>query len=248
MARRARTLPVAAVMGRVGPSDPPPPPTIPGRGGTGRWLVRAVRAGTAARDSSYRVTHWWPPSRGWCWRRRRTTRCRTHGRPAHRGGAPVPGSSGRSPGAAAVPRRSGAGWRTRDSARSQGRPQPVGSGDVCGGEGDTPLGRDGRKVFRQRRRDTLLGRMCRPVTRDELLARVSIDPAVCGGKPCIRGTRIWVSLLLDMMAAGTAQAELVQEYPQLTTDDLRAALAYGADLARDRFVSWASGPVAASGR
>jgi len=86
------------------------------------------------------------------------------------------------------------------------------------------------------------------VTRDELLARVSIDPAVCGGKPCIRGTRIWVSLLLDMMAAGTAQAELVQEYPQLTTDDLRAALAYGADLARDRFVSWASGPVAASGR
>jgi uncharacterized protein (DUF433 family) len=60
------------------------------------------------------------------------------------------------------------------------------------------------------------------------LDRISIDPAVCGGKPCIRGTRIWVSLILDMMAAGTTESELRAEYPQLTRDDVLAALAYAA--------------------
>ena len=86
------------------------------------------------------------------------------------------------------------------------------------------------------------------MTRDELLARISVDPAVCGGRPCIRGTRIWVALLLDMMASGTSEVEIMREYPQLTADDLRAALAYGAELARDRFVTWPSGPVAAAAR
>lgn len=74
------------------------------------------------------------------------------------------------------------------------------------------------------------------VTRDELLRRISVDPQVCFGRPCIRGTRVWVSLLLDLLADGTSQAEILSEYPDLTTDDLRAALAYGAEMSRERYV------------
>lgn len=66
----------------------------------------------------------------------------------------------------------------------------------------------------------------------DLLDRVTIDPAVCGGKPCIRGTRIWVSLVLDQLAAGTTETELRSEYPQLAHEDVLAALAYGADRVR----------------
>ncbi|MGH7321088.1 MAG: DUF433 domain-containing protein [Candidatus Rokuibacteriota bacterium] len=72
--------------------------------------------------------------------------------------------------------------------------------------------------------------------RDELLSRISIDPNVCFGKPCIRGTRIWVSLILDNLAEGVGERELLGEYPQLTAEDIRAALAYGAEMARERFV------------
>ncbi|MGA2144467.1 MAG: DUF433 domain-containing protein [Bryobacteraceae bacterium] len=69
-----------------------------------------------------------------------------------------------------------------------------------------------------------------------LLERISIDPNVCFGKPCIRGTRIWVSLILDFMAAGETQERILEEYPQLTRDDILAALAYGAEMSRGRFV------------
>ena len=69
-----------------------------------------------------------------------------------------------------------------------------------------------------------------------LLTRISVDPAVCGGKPCIRGTRLWVSLILDNIAAGMSEAELLTEYPQLTHEDVLAAVAYGAEAARERFV------------
>ena len=58
-----------------------------------------------------------------------------------------------------------------------------------------------------------------------LLDRISVDPAVCGGKPCINGTRIWVSLVLDLLAGGMSEAELRTEYPQLTRDDILAAIA-----------------------
>jgi uncharacterized protein (DUF433 family) len=68
------------------------------------------------------------------------------------------------------------------------------------------------------------------------LDRISIDPAVCGGKPCIRGTRIWVSLVLDFLASGTTEAELLGEYPQLTHDDVLAAIAYGAEASRERVI------------
>jgi uncharacterized protein (DUF433 family) len=69
-----------------------------------------------------------------------------------------------------------------------------------------------------------------------LLERISIDPAVCGGKPCIRGTRIWVSLILDLLASGMTEAEVRGEYPQLTRDDILAAIAYGAEASRERMI------------
>jgi len=70
----------------------------------------------------------------------------------------------------------------------------------------------------------------------DLLNRISVNPNVCFGKPCIRGTRIWVSLLLDLLADGMPPEDILKEYPQLTVDDLRAAMAYGAEMSRERYV------------
>lgn len=69
-----------------------------------------------------------------------------------------------------------------------------------------------------------------------LLNRISIDPNVCFGKPCVRGTRIWVSLLLDRMADGESDGDLLADYPELVAEDLRAALAYGAEMSRERVI------------
>jgi uncharacterized protein (DUF433 family) len=69
--------------------------------------------------------------------------------------------------------------------------------------------------------------------REQLLQRVTADPAVCGGKPCIRGTRIDIAILLDALAEGLTPEEIVDHYPSLTVDDVRAAVAYAADLARE---------------
>jgi uncharacterized protein (DUF433 family) len=69
-----------------------------------------------------------------------------------------------------------------------------------------------------------------------LLDRITIDPQVCGGKPCLRGTRIWVSLILDLLSDGMTEAELLAEYPQLAHEDVLAAIAYGAEAARERVV------------
>ena len=69
-----------------------------------------------------------------------------------------------------------------------------------------------------------------------LLDRISIDPKICFGKPCIKGTRIWVSLILDYLAAGETVEGVIKAYPQLTVDDVRAAMAYGAEVARERVV------------
>ena len=69
-----------------------------------------------------------------------------------------------------------------------------------------------------------------------LLQRIWIDPAVCGGKPCIKGTRIWVSLILDFLADGMSEAELLAEYPQLAHEDVLAAIAYGAEAAREQVI------------
>ena len=69
-----------------------------------------------------------------------------------------------------------------------------------------------------------------------LLQRISIDPGVCFGKPCIRGTRIWVSLILDFLAGGMSIEELLAEYPQLSEEDVRASIAYVSEMARERYV------------
>ena len=73
-----------------------------------------------------------------------------------------------------------------------------------------------------------------------LLQRIYIDAEVCGGKPCIKGTRIWVSLILDLLADDMAEAQLLSKYPQLTREDVLAAIAYGAEASRARVI-----PVAA---
>ncbi len=72
--------------------------------------------------------------------------------------------------------------------------------------------------------------------RDNLLDRITIDPAVCFGKPCIRGHRIWVSLILDLLARGMTTDEILEDYPDLTVQDIRACIAYGAEMARERSV------------
>ena len=69
-----------------------------------------------------------------------------------------------------------------------------------------------------------------------LLQRIRIDPNICFGKPCIRGTRIWVSLILDQLAAGTTSGNVLSNYPQLTHEDILAAIAYGAEAARERVI------------
>ena len=74
------------------------------------------------------------------------------------------------------------------------------------------------------------------MTRDELLSRITINPNVCFGKPCIRGHRIWVSLILDFLASGMTAEEILQEYPDLSRDDILACIAYGAEMARERYV------------
>jgi uncharacterized protein (DUF433 family) len=72
--------------------------------------------------------------------------------------------------------------------------------------------------------------------RKELLARITTDPNICFGKPCIRGTRIWVSLIVENLADGVTEKELLETYPQLTADDIRAALAYAAEVTRERVI------------
>ena len=67
------------------------------------------------------------------------------------------------------------------------------------------------------------------MTREELLERISIDPKVCFGKPCIRGHRIWVSLILDFLASGATTAEILEQYPGLEEADIQACIAYATE-------------------
>ena len=68
---------------------------------------------------------------------------------------------------------------------------------------------------------------------DNWQERIAIDPAVCHGKPCIKETRIMVSVVLDNLAEGLTPEEIAQEYPPLTVQDVRAAVAYAAALTRE---------------
>lgn len=74
------------------------------------------------------------------------------------------------------------------------------------------------------------------MTRDELLSRISINPNICFGKPCIRGHRIWVSLILDLLASGMTIREILDDYPGLEEADILACIAYGAEMSRERYV------------
>lgn len=74
--------------------------------------------------------------------------------------------------------------------------------------------------------------------------RITVDPNICHGKACIRGTRVMVSVILDNLAAGLTGDEILRSYPSLRPDDINAAVAYAADLARERVIPTPAGAVA----
>ena len=68
--------------------------------------------------------------------------------------------------------------------------------------------------------------------------RIIVDPKICHGKACIKGTRIMASVILDNLAVGTPEDEILKAYPSITVEDIQAAIAYAAELARERVVSF----------
>jgi uncharacterized protein (DUF433 family) len=75
----------------------------------------------------------------------------------------------------------------------------------------------------------------------DIKTRISVDPNICHGKVCIKGTRIMVSVVLDNLAAGESVEAILRSYPTLMPEDIHASLAYAADLARDRVISIPAG-------
>ncbi len=79
------------------------------------------------------------------------------------------------------------------------------------------------------------------VTREQLImdwrSRITADPNVCHGKPCIKGTRTMVSVILDNLAAGESAEDIARDY-ELTQGDIQAAISYAAELAKNRVVSF----------
>jgi uncharacterized protein (DUF433 family) len=71
------------------------------------------------------------------------------------------------------------------------------------------------------------------VKEQALMARITSRPDVCGGRPCVRDTRIEIAVILDGLAEGLAEADLIDHYPQLTREDILAALACAAELAHE---------------
>lgn len=71
--------------------------------------------------------------------------------------------------------------------------------------------------------------------KQELLSRISMDPDVCFGKPCIRGHRIWVSLVLDLLRSGWTAPRVLEQYPGIEEADVLACIAYGAEMSRERY-------------
>ena len=71
------------------------------------------------------------------------------------------------------------------------------------------------------------------MTRQAPVSRVTLRPGVCGGKPCIRDTRIEIAIILDGLAEGMTEEDIIDHYPQLTREDIRATLAYAAELAHE---------------
>ncbi len=73
--------------------------------------------------------------------------------------------------------------------------------------------------------------------------RITVNPEVCHGKACIKGTRIMVSVVLDNLAAGMPHEQIVADYPSLVEEDIQAAITYAAELARERVVPLGPEPV-----
>ena len=71
---------------------------------------------------------------------------------------------------------------------------------------------------------------------NDLIERISVDPNVCHGQPCIKGTRIMVSVVLDNLASGLTSGEILRSYPSLSQEAIQAAIAYAAELARERVI------------
>ena len=76
-----------------------------------------------------------------------------------------------------------------------------------------------------------------PATHDSLLERITIDPDVRFGKPCIRGHRITVQEILEWLSGGASQEQIISDYPQLEREDFLAVYAYAAELAAERKAS-----------
>jgi uncharacterized protein (DUF433 family) len=70
------------------------------------------------------------------------------------------------------------------------------------------------------------------VSTENLLSRISIDPNICFGKPCIKGHRIWVTLILDYLAGGESIEGLLEAYPSIEREDILACIAYGSEMSR----------------
>lgn len=66
---------------------------------------------------------------------------------------------------------------------------------------------------------------------------ISVNPAICHGRACVKGTRVMVSVILDNLAAGLSQAEIIESCPTLTQEAIQAAIAYAAEITRERFVT-----------
>lgn len=67
----------------------------------------------------------------------------------------------------------------------------------------------------------------------KLLKRITVDPNICHGKACIKGTRVMVSVIMDCLAEGMNTEEIIKEYPSLEPDDIKAAIEYAACIVRE---------------
>ena len=75
---------------------------------------------------------------------------------------------------------------------------------------------------------------CYTLPMESLLTRITIDPDVCHGKPCVRGLRYPVDMLLELLSSGMTPGQILADYPDLENDDVRAVLAYAARLVQTR--------------
>jgi uncharacterized protein (DUF433 family) len=71
------------------------------------------------------------------------------------------------------------------------------------------------------------------VKEQTLQSRITLKPDVCGGRPCVRDTRIEIAVILDGLAEGMTETAIIDHYPQLTKEDIHAALAYAAELSHE---------------